>query len=273
MRFGLIGGTLEHSWSPVIHEQLFSLAGAADLHTYTAVPLGAEAADTALCRLERAGFVGLNVTIPYKTAVMPYIPHIAPAARHIGAVNTIYFTPQGRYGYNTDYGGFGRALTAAHWETARKNCTVLGTGGAARAVVQYLRDHGADVTVLSRYPEKQRAFAAFCKRCGATLTDYSSSRGGDMLINCTPVGMFPRTEEMPAVPQLDGYAAVADLIYNPYETRLLRQVRIQGSRTLNGMYMLIAQATEAEEIWQQRTFPPAWTERIAAFMEKKYGGR
>ena len=225
--------------------------------------------------LAKDGYTGCNVTIPYKRDVMPYLTDISREARIIGAVNTIHFTDEGAFGYNTDYGGFGRSLEQAGIGVAGRDCVVLGTGGAARAIIQYLADKNAtSITVVSRLPHSKIEFDDFTKKIGASEIDYQSfetSHAGDVLVNCTPVGMFPHIDGCPVSETcIMAFPAVVDLIYNPKDTELLKMARRHGARTLNGMYMLVAQAVGSEEIWMGREISSSVVEQIAKEMEHLY---
>jgi shikimate dehydrogenase len=156
-----------------------------------------------------------------------------------------------------------------------KKYVVLGTGGAARAIMQYLADHGAaSLTVVSRSPHAKPAFDVFADGFDAELIDYhelAQRAGTDVLVNCTPVGMFPKVDASPVAEELVAqYAAVVDLTYNPKDTLILQYARRQGAATLNGMYMLVAQAVGSEEIWMHQTIESAVIERIAKEMEHYY---
>lgn len=157
MKLGVIGATLGHTASPAIHEKLFRLLGVEGEHEYGVLEMDRDRIPSELERLQQEGYTGANVTIPYKLEVMPYLTEISREALTIGAVNTLHFTQDGIFGYNTDYGGFGRSLQHASIDIAKKDCYVLGTGGGARAIIQYLRDGGAStITVVSRKPHQKR---------------------------------------------------------------------------------------------------------------------
>ena len=271
MKFGLIGETLGHSLSPQIHRCIFKTMG--QDHQYDLLEIPQSCLAGRLQALSR-DYRGLNVTIPYKVAVMPYLKEIAPAARRIGAVNTIQIRPDGWYGYNTDYTGFNRTLDRSRIHPQRQPVVVLGTGGAARAVIQCLADReAASITVVTRHPEQiSRDFQAYADRLSLTLTGYDelARRPGQyLLVNCTPVGMYPHIAASP-VPEAvaASYEAVVDVIYNPQESLLLQYGRRHGAITQNGLYMLVAQAAAAEEIWQNRPIDGPVVETIIREMEQ-----
>lgn len=273
MKAGLIGKTLGHTASPAIHEKIYRAMGISG--TYDVLEMPPDQLEGNMKYLAKDGYTGCNVTIPYKRDVMPYLTDISREARIIGAVNTIHFTNEGAFGYNTDYGGFGRSLEQAGIGVAGRDCVVLGTGGAARAIIQYLADKNAkSITVVSRLPHSKIEFDDFTKKIGASEIDYQTfetSHAGEVLVNCTPVGMFPHIGGCPISEQrIADFPAVVDLIYNPKDTELLKMARHHGARTLNGMYMLVAQAVGSEEIWMGREITFSVIEQIAKEMEHLY---
>ena len=140
MKLGVIGAKLGHTASPAIHDKLFRILQVQDKSRYGVLEMDRNDIPNELRRLRHEGYTGANVTIPYKLDVMPYLTDISREARIIGAVNTIHFTDHGTFGYNTDYCGFGRSLAHAGISVKDKECVVLGSGGGARAIIQYLFD-------------------------------------------------------------------------------------------------------------------------------------
>lgn len=275
MKLGVIGAKLGHTASPAIHEKFFRIMGMEGQHEYGVLEMDRNNIKSELQRLRDEGYTGANVTIPYKLDVMPFLTDISREARTIGAVNTIHFTDEGAFGYNTDYGGFGRSLVHAGITVTGKKCIVLGSGGGARAIIQYLADSdAASITVISRNPHSKTEFDAFASTVGAETIGYpqfEASNGGDVLVNCTPVGMFPDNNGCPVSENIiSKFPAVVDIIYNPKDTQLLQRAERHGARTLNGMYMLVAQAIGSEEIWLNREIAPAVVEQIAKEMEHYY---
>ena len=275
MKLGVIGAKLGHTASPAIHEKLFRILQVEGQHQYGVLEMDRNDIPNELQRLRDEGYTGANVTIPYKLDVMPYLTEISREARIIGAVNTLHFTDDGIFGYNTDYSGFGRSLDHAGIDVKAKACVVLGSGGAARAIIQYLSDSGAkSITVVSRHPHSKTEFDAFIQRVGADTVDYQDfehSQGGDVLVNCTPVGMFPDVNGCPVSERIiAAFPAVVDIVYNPKNTQLLQAACRHGAKTLNGMYMLVAQAVGSEEIWMGRTIDSSVIEQIAKEMEHYY---
>ncbi len=274
MKLGVIGAKLGHTASPAIHEKFFRIMHMQG-HEYGVLEMDRNNIRWELQRLHDEGYTGANVTIPYKLDVMPFLTDISREARIIGAVNTIHFTNEGTFGYNTDYYGFGRSLDHAGIDPAHKHCVVLGSGGGARAIIQYLADqNAASITVVSRNPHTKTEFDSFAEALGAETIDYGQfERGGygDLLVNCTPVGMFPDVNGCPVSEErIAKFPAVVDIVYNPKETKILQIARRHGACVLNGMYMLVAQAIGSEEVWMGRDIESSVIEKIAKEMESYY---
>ena len=268
-KFGLIGGKLGHSLSPAIHQLFFEYTGKSG--SYELLETELDALPELMGRL-REGFTGTNVTIPHKLHVMPLLDEIAPEAQAIGAVNTIKFTSAGAFGYNTDYFGFGRMLEYNDITVTGKVCAVLGTGGAARAVVKYLADKKcAKLYLVTRDVFKVDShFAKIAPKI--KVIDYArlDALQGDVLVNCTPVGMFPKVEAAPVSPEVSfAFDASVDLIYNPAQTLFLKQAAEAGNKAVNGLFMLVAQAVAAQEIWQSERYDSELIVRIMRELEKK----
>ena len=268
-KFGLIGGKLGHSLSPAIHQLFFEYTGKTG--SYELLETELEALPELMGKL-RQGFVGTNVTIPHKLHVMPLLDNIAPEAAAIGAVNTIKFTAEGAFGYNTDYFGFGRMLEYNGIAVKDKTCVVLGTGGAARAVVKYLTDQKcAKLYLVTRDVFKVDShFAKINPKI--KVIDYArlDALQGDLLVNCTPVGMFPKVEASPVSSEVSfAFDASVDLIYNPSQTLFLKQAAEAGNKAVNGLFMLVAQAVAAQEIWQGERYDSELIVRIMRELEKK----
>ena len=249
MKFGLLGARLGHSLSPQIHQEVFRQLGIEA--TYELIEVPTEKLADKVAEL-RKNYRGLNVTIPHKVAVMASLDYIADEAGAIGAVNTILFKDGRASGFNTDYFGFARLLEHNGLVPEGKDVCVLGTGGASRAILQCVKDMRAQsITVISRVIEN----APEDIRAHYTVKTYEDLKAldGDLLINCTPVGMFPNVEASPvdgAV--MEHFAAAVDIIYNPAETKFMKLARQQGKPAVNGLFMLVAQAVAADEIWLER---------------------
>ncbi len=246
---GLIGEKLSHSLSPQIHEKYGRLVGAKVVYRLHETP--PECLPALLDELEAQGYTGVNVTIPYKKAVIPLIHTLSPEAQAIGAVNTIHFDNGRRIGHNTDFFGLKSLLEQGGIALKGKRVAVLGSGGAARCAYFLARDEGAAaVFTVSRHPDT--ADSDLCATSYDAL-DHMDSIG--VLINATPVGMHPRADACP-VPDsvIKKCGAVVDTIYNPSETMLLKKAAALGLPHANGLWMLVAQAMAAEQIWTGRPF-------------------
>lgn len=252
--FGLLGAKLGHSLSPQIHQMIFEELGIDGAYKLLEMP--AQALKTELPVLAQ-NYTGVNVTIPHKVEVIPLLDVVAGEAAAIGAVNTISFKGGKSCGYNTDWLGFGMMLEYYGIAAGGKKAAVMGIGGASRAVIQYLVKKGAaEILLVSRKP--QTVPQDVIKICGSVKTkciDYEklAAESGDILINCTPVGMYPKTGvSAVGADVIKNFAAAVDLIYNPAETEFLRLAKSLGKTAVNGLLMLAAQAVAAQEIWQER---------------------
>ncbi|HBQ29583.1 MAG TPA: shikimate dehydrogenase [Mitsuokella multacida] len=196
-------------------------------------------------------FVGVNVTIPYKQTVMPYLDEITPEATRIGAVNTIKVKEGKLYGANTDYYGFGTMLASHSIAVENQTAMVLGFGGSAKAVVLYLLDNGINnIIIVSR---KKGALTDIPDDPRISLMSYDeiTDISGDLIINTTPLGMYPHVEGMPPVDwtKLKKDALVYDIIYTPERTRFLREAQEHGHAIINGEGMLAGQGAAAFTLW------------------------
>ena len=239
MRCGLLGRKLGHSYSPQIHAHLGNYSYS--LFEKEPEELGAF--------LREGDFDGINVTIPYKKEVIPYLDELSPVARRLGAVNTIVRRGDGSLiGHNTDYFGFQSMVASSGLQPNGKKCLVLGSGGASNTAVAVLQEMGAEVIVISRSGENHYG----------NLHLHSDAA---IVVNTTPVGMYPDTGVSPVsldcFPKLEG---VLDLIYNPARTRLLLDAESRGIPAVNGLWMLVAQAKEAAQWF---TGHPISDEKIA----------
>ena len=266
---GLIGQPVGHSFSPAMHNAAIAALGLN--MAYVPLPVAAERLPDALRGLAALGFRGVNVTVPHKEAVLPYLNAIFPAARVIGAVNTIVIGDGALTGFNTDWSGFLGDLESYRLALYGRDCLVLGAGGSARAVVYALLRRGGRVSVLARRPEQAERLAA---ELGAAFPAAATILTGDLvdatqlattmdepiIINTTPLGMSGINAA--ASPWPDGApfprgAFVYDLVYNPRHTRLMEQAEAAGLRAANGLGMLVGQAAEAFEIMTARRPDPA----------------
>ena len=226
MHCGLLGGKLGHSYSPQIHGHL----GAYSYKLFERQP--EELEDF----LKHGDFTGLNVTIPYKKAVIPYCAELSERAKALGAVNTIVRRADGSLiGHNTDYFGFETMLRNSKLQVAGKKVLVLGTGGASNTAVAVLSAENANVVIISRTGENHYG-------------NLHLHRDASVIVNTTPVGMYPNVGISPVdlgdFPHLEG---VLDVIYNPARTQLLLNAEKRGLVAVNGLEMLVAQAKESAE--------------------------
>lgn len=187
---------------------------------------------------------GLNVTIPYKELVIPFLDKIDRKAKKIGAVNTIKISKKGKLkGFNTDYYGFKKTLEP-YIENHHKRALILGTGGASKAIAFALKKMKIKYAYVSRNPSKETTFNY------TSLTE-NDIKNHQIIINCTPLGTFPNTEEYPNIPYLaiTKQHILFDLIYNPLETKFLAFGKSKNATTINGLNMLKLQANKAWKIW------------------------
>ena len=233
LRCGLLGQTLGHSWSPRIH----TLLGDYEYLLY-------EKSEQEIPSFLRSGsWDGLNVTIPYKKTVLPYLDVLSPVAESIGSVNTIVRRADGTlFGDNTDVDGFVAMVRLSGFSVAGTKVLVLGSGGASVSICEALRSMNATPVVVSRH--------------GPIDYDHISDQSdAAWLVNTTPVGMYPHADEAPPIPYeaLSPRHLLYDLVYNPEETLFLRRGTEQGATVKNGLEMLHLQAIASWEIWNQKT--------------------
>ena len=243
--FGLIGKSLSHSFSQTYFSQKFHNLDIDDCR-YDLFELPAISALPALLA-GRPGLVGLNVTIPYKEVVWPYLDEVAPSAARVGAVNVVQIAADGRrIGHNTDMVGFRESVRRFYPERGDSaGALVLGTGGASKAVEVALRELGIRYWLVSRNPLSNGL--AYEELTPAIVAAHP------LIVNCTPLGTAPNVHECPPIPyaQLTPAHYLFDLIYNPSETLFLEKGRQAGTHTQNGFEMLCLQAEAAWDIWNQ----------------------
>lgn len=241
-RFGLIGRNISYSFSRKYFSEKFAAEGTEA--TYQNFDLQDISEFPEIINSHK-GLKGLNVTIPYKEVIFPYLDALDDTAREIGAVNTIRVEKDGSLtGYNTDYFGFLESIKP-FLKPQHKKALILGTGGASKAVEYALKELGIASVFVSRTASKNAIL----------YTDLSEDifKKYTVIINTTPLGTFPKVEEYPAVPTefLGKEYLLFDLIYNPPVTRLMQLAKEQGATVLNGEKMLILQAEKAWEIWNE----------------------
>lgn len=239
MRLGLIGESLDYSFSASYFAAKFEQLSLTK-HSYDNIEIPSIRALQTF--LEETDYDGLNVTIPYKEAVLPFLQSIDPEAEAIGAVNTLVRRNGAWHGANTDHLGFRKALEERDAFRSRTKALVLGSGGASKAICFALDKLGVAYQLVSRTEQSGRLSY---HQAQAKLAEF------ELVINTTPLGTFPRVEERPPLlPQGDlSRHFFMDLIYNPTQTKWLSLAKEAGAQVLNGNSMLIYQAEAAWEIW------------------------
>jgi shikimate dehydrogenase len=258
--FGVLGARTEHSFSPVIHNAAFQHLGVNCV--FVPFSVAEELLEISFRGLQAAGVRGLAVIIPFKEKVLDFCSVVDEKARLIGAVNTIKFCEDGGIiGSNTDAEASARALRDAGAEIAGSNVLLLGAGGAARAIAYQMAFDGVrSLTIANRTRERAEALCAQVWRSprktdvraiGLEQVELSrAARNADIIINCSAVGMFPDVEDSLLMSEaISENQIVFDIVYNPLETRLLREAQAAGAKTVTGDMMLIYQAIEQERIW------------------------
>lgn len=248
--YGIAGTPIGHSLSPALHNACFEALGI----DAVCVPLQSESADDVLSFAEALDVKGMAVTAPLKVALARRMAELDNVASRVGAANTA-MRRDGRWlGRNTDVAGF-LAPLAGRADLAAARAAILGTGGAARSVAVALASMGARITIYGR--ELERALAVADLVGGKATTGLPRCGAWDLLVNATPVGTAPDDGETPIPAGLLGGGLVCDLVYNPAETRLLREAREAGCPTIGGLDMLVAQAALQAEWWSGRAAPVA----------------
>jgi len=241
--YGVVGYPLSHSLSPVMHNAAFRELG------LNAVYLAFESTDLeATIRSGRAmGIKGLSVTIPFKSRVIPLLDRMDPMARKIGAVNTVAREEEGLVGYNTDAAGGLKALQEVT-DPRGKRVVILGAGGAARAIGHILSENGGRLTIVNRSIKPGEDLARDLDAVFVPLAEFNRFET-DILINATPLGMYPDEDHSPLELEEAKAEVVMDVIYNPLETRLLRMAKARGAVTVPGIRMFVFQGAEQFRLW------------------------
>ncbi len=276
---GLIGNPVEHTLSPVIHNTLAELTG----QKLCYVPFHVETG-----RLEDAvkgayalNLLGMNVTVPYKSEVIPFLKDIDPLAQKIGAVNTLVRIKDGYKGYNTDMPGLYRAMCADGVRIEGEKVLILGAGGVARAVAVLLAEKGAaEILILNRTLDKAKQVAAEVNQLAgrALATAMANAEHTDLperekylVIQATSVGMHPRDDEV-VIEDEAFYERVHtgyDLIFNPAQTRFMKMVQAHGGRAYNGAKMLLYQGVIAYEYWTDTQITDAQAMKVFEIMQNR----
>jgi shikimate dehydrogenase len=268
IHLGLIGWPLGHSYSPRLHQaalKALELQGEYLLYPVPPLPQGADLLANLLTQARQGHLQGLNVTIPHKQTVIPFLDDVTPVARTIGAVNTIFLQGDRLIGDNTDAPGFLadlKRLAPELFSGEKRRALILGAGGSARAVVYALARAGWEIIIAARRLEKAEEIAASLQNfsdseIALTLSPSIAGLDFSLLVNTTPVGMHPNITASPwpdEVPLPKGIM-VYDLVYNPPVTALVRAARLAKLKAANGIGMLVEQAALAFEIWLGRNAP------------------
>ena len=234
-KFGLLGKKLSHSLSPLLHNTFFEDIGIeAEYKLYEVDE--AEIDNFKNYMLENS-IEGVNITVPYKKRFLDKLDYISDEAKEIGAINLLYVKDNKFYGDNTDYYGFKYTLTKNDIDIKDKKIAIVGKGGASASVDKVLKDMGADD--ITFYFRKDKF----------SQIEFPENMGGDIIINTTPVGMYPNVEyNLVSKEILKKFKVAIDLIYNPIETKFLKEAKECGLKIINGMDMLIEQALKTDEI-------------------------
>jgi len=251
VNFYLLGYPVTHSVSPVMHNAAFMELGLP--HRYYMLEVKPEMlAETIYEKIKTGSCGGANVTIPYKIEVIKHLDILMDSARKAGAVNTIEIKDDQLLGHNTDGVGGVRALREKYGKLSDAKIVLLGAGGAARALANELAPMVQELTVLNRSVEKARILSDSLRGNTSYGSLYESSviKSADILINTTPVGIYPYIDESPIESSfLHPDLFVYDIVYNPLKTKLLKQAESAGARTLGGLWMLVYQGVESFKIW------------------------
>ncbi len=257
---GILGHPVGHTASPAMHNAAFRSLNL----DYVYIPLGVTPPylGTAMHAIKAFDWVGVNVTIPFKESVIPFLDKLTPMAKKIGAVNTIINHDGQLIGYNTDGEGFMSALIEeTQFNPADKNIAILGSGGSAKAIAfSLITQHPKQLHLINRTPDRAKQLQSQLKKHTPIPVSCSGAdvlRDCHLIINTTPVGMTPDIDAMP-VTQLDWVSpgqVVCDIIYNPLETNFLHRCRSKGATTVNGVGMLAGQGALAFQLFTGHHIP------------------
>jgi shikimate dehydrogenase len=274
----VIGNPISHSLSPIIHNAVIDHLGLD--YRYLAFPVAPDRLATALAGFAAIGLVGSSVTIPHKQAIMPLLAEITPLAQAVGAVNTVWNTPTGWHGTNTDVAGFVSPLAAMQRDWSNTTVAILGNGGAARAVVVGCHQLGCgSIHVVGRDAAKLAQFQSSWEKIQLPINGSDTpkqvtiethlwaelpaliNKDNLLLVNSTPIGMHPQVENSPInAVMMEGIGANSlayDLIYTPRPTKFLQLATDAGMMTIDGTEMLVQQGAAAFELWLKQSAPIA----------------
>jgi|LSQX01.3.fsa_nt_gb shikimate dehydrogenase len=260
--FSVIGNPIEHSLSPQIHNTIYEYMNL----NYNYVPFKVDSAElkTAIQGIKSLGIKGFNVTIPHKQKIIPYLDKVSEEAMLVGSVNTVKTTDGKLCGYTTDGEGFIKSLNRNNVNIKGKKVLVIGAGGSSRSIsIRMAAEEIRSIIILNRTTEKAKAICDIINKNikPIAIADVFNdtkfniySEEADIIVNTTPVGMYPNNEKCPidSFISLRPDTVVCDLIYNPRVTQFLSKAENKGCKTINGWGMLIFQAIAAFEIWTNK---------------------
>lgn len=255
-KFGLLGKKLTHSLSPLLHKTFFEeFRIEAEYKLY-------EVDETEIDNFKNDmlenSIEGVNITVPYKKVFLDKLDHISDEAKEIGAINLLYIKDNKFYGDNTDYYGFKYTLEKNQVDVRNKKIAIIGKGGASASVYKVLKD--MEAKDISFYFRKDKI----------SKIEFPKDIAGDIIINTTPVGMYPNVNDSLLDEKiLKKFKVAIDLIYNPLETKFLREAKEYGLKTINGMDMLIEQALKTDEILHNIVLSAELRKKIIKNIEKK----
>jgi len=269
-KFALAGFPLGHSMSPLIHQKLFALSGKTDC-TYELTEISPEKISESRGILE--SYCGMNVTVPHKQAVIPLMDELAESAKRYNSVNCIKNNGGKLTGYNTDCDGFLRSVENF---PLGENVVILGCGGVGRMIAIETALHGGNITLAVIPQDFKNAeiltdeIISKCSDAKVKTVEISTLSGKyDMLINATPVGMYPKVNACAVGDEvIENVSTVFDVIYNPKETLLVKKAKAMGKQALGGTAMLVYQAVKAHEIWYGGEFKTQDIDSIITDVEK-----
>ena len=272
----VVAKPIKHSISPLIHNMAFEKTGVNGV--YLAWEVEVKDLQASIENIRRYDMFGVNLSMPYKQEVIPYLDELDVSARLIGAVNTVVNKNGILVGYNTDGKGFFKSLPS--FKISRKRLVLLGAGGAAKAILaQAILDGVSQISVFVRSSsmEKTRPYLEKIQNATGFRVDLfaledvqdlqDSITKADLLVNATSVGMDGSSQPIPTSIVLPEMLLVADVIYQPFETSFLKWARNQGNKSINGLGMLLYQAAEAFELWTGKEMP---TDQIWELLKQKY---
>lgn len=269
-QLGIIGYPIEHTFSPTMHN--FISESIHNNYVYSAWLVEPARLGEAIAGMRALGIKGINVTAPHKVEVMKYLDEVTDTAKELGSVNTVVNRDGKLIGYNTDADGFCMSLKVEGVKIEGSKILIIGAGGVTRPTIIRLIDHGAmEITVLNRTKAKAEALRDdILKTKGFEIKTELDELKFDIVINTTSAGMEPQEDALPtdsiaeidSLDFIDSSTAVADMIYNPDETRFLAEAKKRGAKTINGLGMLIYQGIIAYQLFTGATLPDGMGEKI-----------